>query len=586
MTDISARRPEWPSWMAVVVWRSPRLRAAFLRVGLILRVATKYSLSLAAATLLLSPGGPRFSGRGLEADPSIIAVADGEVAAAANGLCSLIEAIHNANDTVTGQPYADCAAGDTTHGVGEFDVILLPPQSVFTLTAADNTTYGRSGLPVITSPVRIQGETRAYLERDPAAEPFRVLAVGREGRLMLELVTISGGEAAQPARNAAVTYAAAGGGVLNLGQLIVNETVISGNTAAVGGGLYNGGELDGQIHLVGNQAGGAGDALLNFASVDLFDSDFRQNGGTAGATIVNEGEMSLTGGYVRDNGSTTGLRNRGTLAVYGTRFESGGVGVDNDGVATLTAVTITGHDTGIVNQSTTLIDRSAIVDNGRGILNSRGRLTLVNSTLSGNHATGDGGGLSVTGGEVYGSFNTFTGNAAERGGGVFVAGSYSPYYECVAGRVHLQYSILSGNAAGEGREAFAEPIAGTHCLNFLSLTGSLVGHDGESGMVNASNSAVLTPAGPLATIIEPEWTSSAGWIPHHRLPWGSPAIDALPNAACTIALIDGSDQLGEGRNHDGDYQPSEWECDVGAIERQPLPLHSFAPWVGNAEQQP
>jgi hypothetical protein len=50
---------------------------------------------------------------------------------AADGLCSLIEAIENANDTATGAVHPDCATGDPAGP----DKIILPAATTITLTS-------------------------------------------------------------------------------------------------------------------------------------------------------------------------------------------------------------------------------------------------------------------------------------------------------------------------------------------------------------------------------------------------------------------------------------------------------------------
>jgi hypothetical protein len=67
----------------------------------------------------------------------------------ADGRCSLIEAIVNAN--ADARLHADCVAGSGT------DAIVLPAGSVHTLTAVNNSTFGPSGLPVITSRITHPG---------------------------------------------------------------------------------------------------------------------------------------------------------------------------------------------------------------------------------------------------------------------------------------------------------------------------------------------------------------------------------------------------------------------------------------------
>jgi hypothetical protein len=177
-------------------------------------------------------------------------------------------------------------------------------------------------------------------------------------------------------------------------------------------------------------------------------------------------------------------------------------------------------------------------------------------------------------------FTTITDNSAQEGGGVFVYGSFTGLgnYYCRAGSLNLKNSILSGNEAPHGREAYVQRDS-FRCLGNLGLVESLVGHDGEAGTVNAFLYDTIIVETPLTTLISPEWIEGAGQFPHHPLPWGSPAVDALPNEACEVEQVDASDQLLNARNVDGDYKPSAQECDVGAVERQPLPYHSFAPFA-------
>lgn len=573
-------------WAAAVVWRSARLRARLLRLWLWLRLTTRGAVVAGAAGVILSLHNPALGAGGPPIRAATITVAAGEVAVADNGLCSLIEAIHNANDTTTGAVHADCAAGDPA--AQGMDTIALPATSIFALTAADNQTYGASGLPVITGRTTISGSYGTAIRRDAAAEPFRVLAVGRAGELALDWVTISGGQTTTtPSRAAEVTYATSGGGILNLGDLHLLQTTISGNRAAVGGGVYNaGGLLASQANFTHNHAAYDGAALLSFGDSRLYDADVRENDDPFSiAVVVNEGYMKLEGGYVRDNGASTSLSNRGELTIYGVVFENSIVGLDNTGQLTMEAAVFSGHHTAVTNSATALVNRTAIIDNDQGISNGRGHLTLVNSTISGNHTSRAGGGVEVWGGTVEGLFNTITDNTAARGGGVFVAGHYDDFYNCTAGSMSLRYSIISGNQATItiGREAYTEQ--GTfRCHGSLFLKGSLAGHDGDAGIVNASLIGNFVPDEPAAAILSPEWTSSAAWTPHHTLPWGSPAVDALPNEACELPPpFYAFDQLFNDRNVDGDFRPSANECDIGAIERPPLPYHVFTPFAGREE---
>ncbi|MGH8568658.1 MAG: hypothetical protein ACREXU_11735, partial [Gammaproteobacteria bacterium] len=162
--------------------------------------------------------------------------------------CTLVDAINAAN---TNGSVGGCTAGSGA------DVIVLPPNSTHTLTAVNNTTYGSNGLPLVTSPITIQGNG-STITRDPSAPDFfRILAVGQNtGNLSLHETRISGGMASSGRRggglynfstltliNSTVAGNAAerGGGVLNRGTLSLNSSTVSGNSASqTGGGVYNG----------------------------------------------------------------------------------------------------------------------------------------------------------------------------------------------------------------------------------------------------------------------------------------------------------------------------------------------------------
>ena len=69
---------------------------------------------------------------------------------------------------------------------------MLPAGSTQTLTEVHNSTYGRTGLPVIRSVITIAGQG-STITRDSEAPEFRIMAVGRTGELALQETTVSGG---------------------------------------------------------------------------------------------------------------------------------------------------------------------------------------------------------------------------------------------------------------------------------------------------------------------------------------------------------------------------------------------------------
>ena len=95
-------------------------------------IIRRAAVTMAGAALLLALSTA-------PAMPDVITVANGEVAIADNGKCSLIEAIRNANNTVHGHPHDDCAPGNPSGA----DTIRLPNNGEFVLNQAHNSSDER-----------------------------------------------------------------------------------------------------------------------------------------------------------------------------------------------------------------------------------------------------------------------------------------------------------------------------------------------------------------------------------------------------------------------------------------------------------
>jgi hypothetical protein len=174
------------------------------------RLQHRMAWSLAGAALLLALG------QGV-ATAATITVTTNNPNAVADGQCSLIEAIINANNDAA--THADCGAGSGT------DTIVLPANATVTLTNVSDNTYGPTGLPPVTSRITIEGNG-AVIARQGSAAAFGLMAVKNSGDLTLQSVTLSGGSSSGN-----------GGGVINRGKLTIEESTISGNTADFGGGV-------------------------------------------------------------------------------------------------------------------------------------------------------------------------------------------------------------------------------------------------------------------------------------------------------------------------------------------------------------
>lgn len=231
----------------------------------------KAALTLTAAALLLALSGtPLAHAAGFTVtttDPNI----------AADGQCSLIEAIDNAN--ADAQIHADCPAGSGA------DVISLPANSAITLTSVNNSIV--NGLPRITSAITIEGNG-ATIRRDGSAPNFRIFEVTGHGNLTLNNTTVSGGNSSS----------FIGGGIFNEGTLTLNNSTVSGNNSRHGGGIANWGSATLNNSTVSGNGYGFGAGIHNRVMMTLNNSTVSGNSGTG---LVNDFTMTLNNSTVSGN---------------------------------------------------------------------------------------------------------------------------------------------------------------------------------------------------------------------------------------------------------------------------------------------
>lgn len=502
------------------------------RAGRALR--RQFARSLAGAALLLALGYGVGHAATITVGTNIPGIDGGD------GKCSLIEAIENAN--AGGQPHADCQAGSGP------DTIVFP-KGTLTLGAVDNSTYGDTGLPVITGQLTIEGNG-AKLTRKASAAPFRLIAVGATGDLTLRNATLSGGKA---------DY---GGAIHNEGSLTIENSVISGNDAAyAGGGLTSAGSLTVESSTVsGNTAGkgntvGFGAGIATYSGTGVITNSTisgNQAGGrfTAGGGISNGGTLTL------DNSTISGNKAGGYYSVGGGIASFADLTITNSTISGNRAIAKYGNaGGGISNEGGTLtVQNSTISGNkagsaygtGGGIANY-GAATVENSTISGNKANGKygyGGGIASADAMTIAN-STITGNKAGAklgfGGGVENVGDLT-----------LHRTLISGNKAGEGPEV--DNFGGTVTADDFNLFGSS-GTPGVVGFTPGVTDVVPPPTvttGKILGVLK----SNGGPTKTRALKVGSPAVDAVPSLdpACS-----GTDQRGVSR-------PQGAACDIGAFE--------------------
>lgn len=527
----------------------------------------KLRLGLAGAALLLALAGPT-----VRADPSNMIMVD-EIS------CTLVDAITAAN--------TDAAAGGCGAGSGA-DVIDL--QTDVTLTAANNETYGATGLPVVTSEIIIQGNGHTMRSASGAGR-FRIIAIGKEGTLALNNATVSGGRA--DVRTTELLEGR-GGGVYNRGKLTLSECIISGNSARIsGGGLLNSGSAQILNTTISDNTSSNGGGVQNQqGTTRISHSMISQNrtDSDGGGIGVQEGSLTIEDSAIHDN--RAGFFGGGLFVFNGMVSIQDSAISGNSGVSSSSSIRGGGihirNGTLLVNNSTlsdnvsaqaggaiynhigkVSILNSTIFSNSSGsgtFTNWGGKAYIVNSTFSANNATFSGGGIDNSRSGLYVVNSTITENHAKYGGGV--ANKYG-------GDINLRNTVISGNLAQDsGSEIF------NRSSNINSAFG-LLGHAGEtraqafSGFTPNSTDTVATSDGTrpatLTGILVTTLAENNGPTPTHALASGSPAMDAAPSDSCIAGPVNGLDQRGLPRNVNGDGRPSANECDIGAYELQAAP---------------
>lgn len=509
----------------------------------------------------------------------VITVDGAAVSDGTNGICSLFEAIQNA-DAQASNP--DCAGGTPDKFVE--DIIVLPAATVYTLP---------STLPDIRSKITIEGNG-STIRRDPTdPNRFRLIYMpggSNSGHLTLNNLTLSGGyddftEPIPYGGGAIVTFGnflilnnclvtdntstGEGGAITGSTEVTINNSVLSYNVSHLHGGAINAGQTHrlNNTTLIGNVALGEGGGIATKESAPIFLTD----------SLITDNEAGLDGGGVYSHSGATVLR---TTISNNSAVNGGGVYVPNGGLnlnySTVRDNAATASGGGVWSTRALNVAWSAITgntsgDDGGGVFHIvlSDVTGLHNSTLSGNTAGRYGGGIhvsSATTASVYMQNMTITGNSASRGGGLDLVNN-------VGGLTRR--SIIAGNSAPLGREAHV--TGSPPPVNWYNI----FGHSGDAGLVGLTPGSPwdLVPALPLAAILDPALGNNGGPTQTHALVTGSPAIDMGASSNCASVPLN-LDQRGLPRNIDANGVASTRECDSGSFEAQgifPTPTATSSP---------
>jgi hypothetical protein len=192
---------------------------------------------------------------------------------------------------------------NAANAAGGSNTIALVAGTTFVLSAADNTTDGATGLPVVAANDSLtlagNGDTIARSTAAGTAD-FRLLDVASGGSLTLNNLTLQGGLAF------GAGVSAEGGAIYSQGTLLLNGVTVQNNSAqgspgqssspgqsAAGGGIYSGGSLTLQGCTVQNNQALGGSALSYAVDED--------GGSGAGGGIYSGGSLTLQGITVQNN---------------------------------------------------------------------------------------------------------------------------------------------------------------------------------------------------------------------------------------------------------------------------------------------
>jgi CSLREA domain-containing protein len=310
--------------------------------------------------------------------------------------------------------------------------------------------------------------------------------------------------------------------------LNVSDSNISSNFGPVTGGIHS---EEGLVKIVNTSfLNNTGLALNgNFHDVIVVSGSEFRNHSTRAVTFGNNSQVLITDTDI--SGNAAGVSVEGSVVVFenctirdNSSNISGGIGggLFNRGTSILKRTiiennTVTDRGGGIWNVSDVYLIDSAVIGNtaskGGGIHNASANLYVTNSTISGNRATGSAGvGGGIFNGTIFATQTTLinstisNNHAGGRGGGI---------RNEEAGIVTTVNTIMAGNTSGSSEV----DLSGVAVSRGNNLIGSTVGSSGWLASDILNQNPLLAPLG----------NNGNNTFSHALLP-GSPAINAGNNA--------------------------------------------------------
>ena len=478
----------------------------------------RLSRTLLASAVALALCGPGLVGSSQAATISV------------SGGCSLVDAINSANDDDSISGCVDGAGADT---------IVLQNSSSHDYNSSNYNLYGFNALPFITSQITIEGNGATIRRTNgftSGSTKFRLIHVDPNGNLTLNDTIISGGWA-----NGGNPNERNGGGILNRGQLSLdNCTLLNNSASSYGGGLASrfgtASITNSTVSSNGADSGGGGiyngygtlfitDSTLSGNGTGLFGAAFNARGGTStfDNTLIANNESSQDGGAISSylNGTIVNINNS-TLSSNQASNRGGAIRIGNNTTLNLNQSTVSGN--------------SALQAGGAIFI--EGIANVSNSTVSDNYSGTVGSGFG--GGAIYNSNNLYLVNTT-------LSGNISTGGVTASGLLNDGYAKLSNTILANG-------VGGSDCV-IVAATGSISVDNHNIIQDNASCLGTAISIDPLLGVLK----NNGGTTQTHALLAGSPAINAGDDAICNAVPVNNRDQRGRTR-------PSGLGCDIGAFE--------------------
>lgn len=368
--------------------------------------------------------------------------------------------------------------------------------------------------------------------------------------------------------------AAGGGAILNGGTLNVTGSTFSGNTSQGGGGAIRSDGAGGTVTVDGStftnntsRNGGnspGGGALYSSSITTITASSFTGNtastatpasDSTSGGALLNEGQMTIIGSTFTGNFATgsggaihNGANNAGQFVTINNSVISGntanfdnnpavgdgnggGISTEGGSTTTVTGTTISGN---------TALGNATTLGNGGGIY-AGGPISMFNSTVSGNTAAREAGGIIYASGGTLGSLTIVNNTAGGNFGGMTSFLGATP--------IIIRNTIIANNTTAGASPDLGRTVTSQGFNLIENTNGATI-----DGSTNGNITGVDPVLGPLA--------NNGGTTLTHLPQPGSPVIDAGDSFALT------ADQRGQSRPLETTTPnaPGSDGADIGAVE--------------------